>query len=83
MTALLQQLASETLKQEMAQLERENMFAAQSAGATDAETDAFKCGKCGQRKTRYYQMQTRSADEPMTVSLVLGGDSKVVYSRGG
>jgi transcription elongation factor S-II len=70
MTARLQQLASETLKQEMAQLERENMFAAQSAGMTDAETDAFKCGKCGQRKTRYYQMQTRSADEPMTVSLV-------------
>lgn len=33
-----------------------------------AETDAFKCGKCGQHKTRYYQMQTRSADEPMTVS---------------
>jgi hypothetical protein len=32
-----------------------------------AETFAFKCGKCGQSKTRYYQMQTRSADEPMTV----------------
>lgn len=33
-----------------------------------AETFAFKCGKCGQNRTRYYQMQTRSADEPMTVS---------------
>jgi DNA-directed RNA polymerase subunit M/transcription elongation factor TFIIS len=35
-----------------------------------AETFAFKCGKCGQNRTRYYQMQTRSADEPMTVSIL-------------
>lgn len=27
----------------------------------------FKCEKCRQYKTTYYQMQTRSADEPMTV----------------
>ena len=26
----------------------------------------FKCGKCKSIKTTYYQMQTRSADEPMT-----------------
>ena len=26
----------------------------------------FKCGKCKSTKTRYYQLQTRSADEPMT-----------------
>ena len=26
----------------------------------------FKCGKCKSDKTSYYQMQTRSADEPMT-----------------
>lgn len=26
----------------------------------------FKCGKCKSAKTSYYQMQTRSADEPMT-----------------
>ena len=26
----------------------------------------FKCGKCKSNKTTYYQMQTRSADEPMT-----------------
>ena len=28
---------------------------------------AFKCGKCKLWKTTYYEMQTRSADEPMTV----------------
>lgn len=27
----------------------------------------FYCRKCHQRKTTYYQLQTRSADEPMTV----------------
>ena len=26
----------------------------------------FKCAKCRSKKTTYYQMQTRSADEPMT-----------------
>ena len=31
-----------------------------------ASTDQFKCAKCGDRKTTYFQMQTRSADEPMT-----------------
>ena len=31
-----------------------------------ATTDQFQCSKCRQRKCTYYQMQTRSADEPMT-----------------
>jgi len=30
------------------------------------EDGMFKCGKCKSMKTVYYQMQTRSADEPMT-----------------
>ena len=29
-------------------------------------TDEFKCGRCKKNKTSYYQLQTRSADEPMT-----------------
>ena len=29
-------------------------------------TNMFKCAKCKQRNCTYYQMQTRSADEPMT-----------------
>jgi transcription elongation factor S-II len=32
----------------------------------EAATDTFKCGKCHSTKCTYYQMQTRSADEPMT-----------------
>lgn len=32
----------------------------------DAATDTFTCRKCKSNKCSYYQMQTRSADEPMT-----------------
>jgi transcription elongation factor S-II len=32
----------------------------------EAMTDTFKCRKCYSKKCSYYQMQTRSADEPMT-----------------
>lgn len=31
-----------------------------------AATDTFKCRKCKSTECTYYQMQTRSADEPMT-----------------
>ena len=31
-----------------------------------AATDEFKCYKCQKRVCSYYQLQTRSADEPMT-----------------
>ena len=31
-----------------------------------AATDEFKCYKCHKRQCTYYQLQTRSADEPMT-----------------
>jgi DNA-directed RNA polymerase subunit M/transcription elongation factor TFIIS len=30
------------------------------------EDGDFKCGKCKSRKCKWYQMQTRAADEPMT-----------------
>jgi len=30
------------------------------------EDGIFQCRKCGSRKTTYYSLQTRSADEPMT-----------------
>lgn len=29
-------------------------------------TDAYSCGRCYKKECSYYQMQTRSADEPMT-----------------
>jgi transcription elongation factor S-II len=32
-----------------------------------ASTDLFTCGKCKSKKCTYYEMQCRSADEPMTI----------------
>lgn len=36
------------------------------AAAEKVPEGLFQCRKCKSKKTRYYQMQTRSADEPMT-----------------
>ena len=33
----------------------------------EAMTDQFKCGRCKKRECSYFEMQTRSADEPMTI----------------
>ena len=50
-----------------------------SEGVVDlsAATDEFFCFKCKKRKCSYYQMQTRSADEPMTtfVTCLLCGNN--------
>lgn len=32
----------------------------------EANTDSYTCRKCGSKECSYYQLQTRSADEPMT-----------------
>ncbi|KZO97360.1 transcription elongation factor [Calocera viscosa TUFC12733] len=65
-TMSVQDMASEERKAEAARIEETNLFKAKGAEEAGAETDAFKCFRCGQRKTRYTQAQTRSADEPMT-----------------
>jgi transcription elongation factor S-II len=61
-------MASESVKAMNQKITENNLFKAKAVGETNAETDAFKCSRCQQRKCTYYQMQTRSADEPMTVS---------------
>ena len=33
----------------------------------------FKCGRCKSKKTTFFQMQTRSADEPMTTYVTCNG----------
>ena len=33
---------------------------------TEIASDLYKCSKCGQKKCTFYQLQTRSSDEPMT-----------------
>nr|XP_031861404.1 transcription elongation factor S-II [Kwoniella shandongensis]KAA5528476.1 transcription elongation factor S-II [Kwoniella shandongensis] len=60
------EMASESVRALKEKIASDNLFKAKAVGETQAETDAFKCGRCQQRKCTYYQMQTRSADEPMT-----------------
>ncbi|GAA5824611.1 hypothetical protein JCM3770_006694 [Rhodotorula araucariae] len=64
-------MASDERKAENRKLVAANLFKAQAAAPQQAETDAFQCGKCKQRRCMYYQMQTRSADEPMTVEILV------------
>jgi transcription elongation factor S-II len=61
-----EEMASDARKLENKQIKEKALFDCERASAPKASTDQFKCGRCGQRKTTYYQLQTRSADEPMT-----------------
>ena len=61
-----EELKSKAMKKEDEAIARENMRAAQMPKEEKAINPGFKCNKCGQRKVAYSQMQTRSADEPMT-----------------
>ncbi len=60
------QLASDKRKEDNIEIQKQNLLNASARAPTVSSTDQFKCGKCGKRKCTYYQMQTRSADEPMT-----------------
>jgi len=61
-----QEMASAERQAENKKIEQENLFKSLSAAEKQAETDAFQCSRCKQRKCIYRQAQTRSADEPMT-----------------
>jgi transcription elongation factor S-II len=60
------EMASEERKAADSKIKEQNLFNSLGAEEQQAETDAFQCGRCKQRKCRYRQAQTRSADEPMT-----------------
>ncbi|XXG40033.1 hypothetical protein AAC387_Pa01g0846 [Persea americana] len=61
-----QEMASDKRKHENSKIKEKALFDCERGGPPKATTDQFKCSRCGQRKTTYYQLQTRSADEPMT-----------------
>ena len=50
-------LAEREMKKEAKMLEVDKSMA----------TDMFRCPRCGKRQCTYYEQQTRSADEPMTI----------------
>ena len=50
-------MASEEKKARDRAIRQVKLFESRGAGPSLAETDAFRCGKCGKRKCTYYQMQ--------------------------
>lgn len=79
------EMASEERRSSNLALQEENLKNTKAAQDTSAETDQFKCGRCKQRKCKYYQLQTRSADEPMTTFVTCincNNRWKVSFARG-
>ncbi|EFN68743.1 Transcription elongation factor A protein 1 [Camponotus floridanus] len=61
-----EEMASDEIKQLREQFKKEAINDAQLATVQGTKTDLLKCGKCKKRNCTYNQVQTRSADEPMT-----------------
>lgn len=57
-----QEMASEEQQAVNRKLVEENLFKAQGAAPQQAETDAFQCGKCKERRTIYYQVRFDSSE---------------------
>lgn len=61
-----EEMASAEMKKIREKFVKEAINDAQLATVQGTETDLLKCGKCKKRNCTYNQIQTRSADEPMT-----------------
>lgn len=60
------ELANDELKKTREEVHQKMTRDAMPYNKQEASTNMFKCGKCKERKCTYFQMQTRSADEPLT-----------------
>ncbi|XP_066575834.1 transcription elongation factor A protein 1 [Amia ocellicauda] len=61
-----EEMASDELKEMRKNLTKEAIREHQMAKTGGTPTDLFSCGKCKKKNCTYTQVQTRSADEPMT-----------------
>ncbi|XP_066434433.1 transcription elongation factor A protein 1 isoform X2 [Eleutherodactylus coqui] len=61
-----EEMASDELKEMRKNLTKEAIREHQMARTGGTQTDLFSCGKCKKKNCTYTQVQTRSADEPMT-----------------
>lgn len=66
-------LQSEAWKQQQEEWKQKALLKNQIPNKSNAHTTDYKCPKCGQQDSFYYEKQTRSADEPMTVFLTCNG----------
>lgn len=61
-----EEMASDELKEMRKNLTKEAIRDHQVSTSSGTQTDLFTCGKCKKKRCTYTQVQTRSADEPMT-----------------
>jgi len=61
-----EQMASSEMKELRQKLSKEAINESQMAVVEGTKTSLIQCGKCKKNNCTYSQMQTRSADEPMT-----------------
>ncbi|XP_042016787.1 transcription elongation factor TFIIS-like [Salvia splendens] len=61
-----EQMASDARQVQNEEIKQKALFNSERAAAPKASTNEFRCGRCKKKECTYYQMQTRSADEPMT-----------------
>lgn len=61
-----EEMASDEMKKLREKFVKESINDAQLATVQGTKTDLLKCGKCKKKNCTYNQLQTRSADEPMT-----------------
>lgn len=61
-----EEMASTERQMENGKIKEKALMECERGAPPKATTDQFRCGRCGKRKCTYYQLQTRSADEPMT-----------------
>ncbi|XP_014896914.1 transcription elongation factor A protein 2 isoform X1 [Poecilia latipinna] len=68
-----EEMASAELKQIREALTKESIREHQLSKVGGTETDMFICSKCHGKNCTYTQVQTRSADEPMTTFVLCNG----------
>uniref|UniRef100_A0A8K9X5I4 Transcription elongation factor n=1 Tax=Oncorhynchus mykiss TaxID=8022 RepID=A0A8K9X5I4_ONCMY len=68
-----EEMASAELKEMRKTLTKDAIREHQLSKVGGTETDMFQCGKCRGKNCTYTQVQTRSADEPMTTFVLCNG----------
>lgn len=61
-----EEMASDDRQRQNQEIKEKALFDCERGAKRQASTNQFKCSRCGKNECTYYQMQTRSADEPMT-----------------
>ena len=70
MSLLVQEMASQKMREKRSEYQKEAIREAQIAVTGGSKTSLLTCGRCKKNDVLYNQLQTRSADEPMTTFCV-------------